>query len=136
MTKLEWKELPKVDSMSPFWWGSSWLFYQFERDKAVMHDENDDNIRTVKQLVSKTNFSRILSSLLCSERQMSLLSRFWRVRFLSSICSMFFVYCFQPFKIQVVHFILKQWNLQSTFNTMRLFQTLWPFFRSFEKPLC
>ena len=51
MTKLEWKELPKVDSMSPFWWGSSWLFYQFETERerqgaqAVMHDENDDNIR-------------------------------------------------------------------------------------------
>ena len=32
-------------------------------------------------LFPKTNFSRILSSSLCSERQMSLLSRFWRVRF-------------------------------------------------------
>ena len=27
--KKSWQSFPNADLMSPFWWGSSWLFYQF-----------------------------------------------------------------------------------------------------------
>ena len=94
MTKLEWKELPKVDSMSPFWWGSSWLFYQFERDKAVMHDENDDNIRTAKQLVSKNEFFQDSFFFAMLWETNEFVKSFLKGSFLCSICSLSTVFGF------------------------------------------